>query len=155
METNAPYILCSDGCIQRKSDCFYAGYVRPTEEGRWKLQNMQEKDYDFPAFPSCEEAALFLCMRGRAYQAAFEVHVNERIQVRVSPNFGKWRGCVLGLWAASLHHEDGRCAGVTRCASSIAEAKIAGIEQAYCGILAQGEARSKSEQSAWQEGAEI
>ena len=168
MDTNEPYTLGCDGrdrsfCVVRKCDGFYAGYVRQTDEGLWQLQNMQEIDYEgIPPFPSRNEAALFLCMSGRVYQTTVEAPINataslERIQIRVSPNFGQWYAgeCVPGLWAASLHHEDGRCAGATCCAASVAEAKIAGIQQAHLPRLAQEEARLKSEQLSWEGRAEI
>ena len=139
-----------------------AGYIRQTEQGRWKVLDLDEKDYeDIPAFQFRDEAALFLYMRGRVYQAILEVPIvgtaaSEPIQIRVSPNFGKWYGpgSMLGQWAASLHHEDGRSAGLTRCADCVAEAKAVGVQQALGDILAQKEVRSRSEQLLWQESAD-
>ena len=165
METEAPFLLGScDGsgrsyCVKRKCDDSVAGYICQTEEGRWKLLDLEEKDYeDIPAFPLRHEAALFLYMRGKVYQAVWEVHINrtassERIRIRVSPNW-HGHGCVLGQWAASLHHEDGRSAGLTRCAVSVAEAKAAGVQQARCGAITWEEARSRSELLPWQESAD-
>jgi len=164
MGTKEQYHLGGDGtgryyCVLRKCDNSKAGYIRRTEEG-WKLLDPQEIYYDnVPAFTTDRSAALFLQMRGRVYKATIGVPINlvgapESIQIRVSPNFGQWyaAGCLPGQWAASLHHEDGRDAGSTRCAISIEEAKVDGVHRAYNGALALELARLRSEQLAWQEG---
>jgi hypothetical protein len=107
------------------------GNIRQNAEGRWEIEDKDGRPYDkIPGFAGRDDAALFLYMRGREYVAT--VDVPEHIEIRVAPNFEKWYGpgCTPGLWAASLHFEDGRTAGATRCAPTVAEAKRAGVEQA-------------------------
>lgn len=165
METIAPYILgigVSERrlLVRRKCDGSCAGYIHQTEESAWKLQDMSERDYEnIPSFASRTEAALFLYMFGRVYMGNLAVNINgaeEPIQIRVSPNFGKWYAneCRAGLWAASLHHGDGRYAGATRCAGSVEAAKIAGIQQAYCGTLTDLQAHAIAERLPWQDSAD-
>jgi hypothetical protein len=82
-----------------------------------------------PTFPNRHEAALFSYMEGRCYHATVGPS-EDRTQIRVSPNFGYWSNCRLGQWVASLHKEDGSCAGSNSCSSSIAEAKAQGLQRA-------------------------
>jgi hypothetical protein len=157
MEKEIPYLLGNDGTaryyyVQRKCDHSFAGIVRQTDRG-WVAENMLQVEHkNIPPFPSCEDAALFLYMQGRAYQSTFDIE-DKRIQVRVSPNFGQWPGdgCEPGLWAASLHYEGDGTAGPTRCARSVAEAKIAGIQCAYYDKLLPATAQYTSERAQWED----
>jgi len=68
-------------------------------------------------------------MRGRAFQR-FVDDGPDRIEVRVSPNFGQRCSCRIGQWVATLHRGD-RPAGSDCCAESAQEAKLRGIKKAY------------------------
>jgi uncharacterized membrane protein len=150
-----PYLLDgNDGtgryyCVRRKGDRSNAGNVRQTERG-WVVEDTRQVEYEnIPPFPSRADAALFLYMQGRAYKSRFDIG-QERIDVRVSPNRHS-DGSEPALWAASLHGEDGRPAGRTRCAGSVDEAKIAGVQCAYYGNLPPEVAQSKSERAQWED----
>ena len=71
-------------------------------------------------------------MHDRAYQKFINVEVPpERIEIRVTPNFGKRKGCPNGQWVASLYHEDRTQAGLDCCSESLEGAKFKGLQKAH------------------------
>src|ERR1019366_9369281 len=60
-------------------------------EGRWVHERCNPSNA-LPGFPTEDDAALFACMEGRFYHATVISPSSERIQIRVSPNFGQWVG---------------------------------------------------------------
>jgi hypothetical protein len=118
-----------------------AGHVLQVREDAWQIiDEAEQPGYPDAAeatkplvFPTVGEAALFVYMRKRAFQHFEPVEVPpKRIQIRVTPNFGKRCGCRYGQWVASLYKEDGTApAGGDCCSDSLEEAKCQGLLKAH------------------------
>jgi hypothetical protein len=112
--------------VRRNDDLASVGSITRTGDG-WSVDDAPE---GYPiVFETRDDAAEFLCMKGRAYQ--FEISDGpDRIEVRVVPNFGQRWGCRIGQWVAMLYDDKGDAAGVDRCADSVLGAKRSGVQQA-------------------------
>jgi|ERR1700722_16601741 len=158
-----PYLLCSTDAsgqryaIHRLNDGSMGRYIRRHSEGQWEVEDgsfmsvprsrvRSLRPSALPAFPDQNEAALFSYMEDRYYHATVGPS-EDRVQIRVSPNFGGWSNCPTGQWVSSLHREDGRCAGGNRCSASVAEAKVQGLH------LALGNRAPDADQLEWTEAA--
>lgn len=126
--------------VQRNCDGSFAGYVVHLEAGGWEIDdkvegsaatwNVADEASKHRVFATCNEAALLVSMRNRAYQWFVSVKVPpERIEIKVTPNLDRSSG-YYGQWVASLFKEDGTPAG-SCCSDLLEEAKFKGLALAH------------------------
>ena len=128
--------------VQSKDDPSFKWFFR-RDGDQWEV----EPDPRVPIgatrllFPTWDEAALFACMRYRAYQYPYEPAKDDpsritrsevkHIEVIVIPNFGQWDTCPIGEWVAWLYNESRTgWVGNHSYASSLEQAKLGGLQKA-------------------------
>jgi hypothetical protein len=153
-ERQWPFLLSSDEGGKRffqSLDKSVSGYV-------WVYGDQYELDClrDAPdgpfLFKTPCHAAFFACMKDKEYFAEVTV-LDERIEIRISPNFGAWygSGCKPGLWAATLYNAQSRLVDLA-CAPTDTEAKTVGVQRAFFrDNLTREHARMFSERLSWGE----
>jgi hypothetical protein len=125
--------------VKRTCDGSIAGYVLQVnagweiedEAGRRGVTRYAAEATKHRVFATLDEAALFVYTRNRAYQKFINIEVPpERIEIRVTPNFGQCIVCTDGQWVAYLYQEDGTPAGLC-CSDSLEEVKFKGLLKAH------------------------
>ena len=134
-----PYILSVDETgrrylIERKSDRSRTRHINQNGAGLWEIEIDGDSADGLPAFPNRDEAAHFAYMEGRFYCVTITSEQSERIQIRISPNFGQRYSCPRGYWFASFFHEEnGNPAGVDCYSSSLEETKDLSLRRPMLG----------------------
>lgn len=167
-ELQLPYLLSKDDdleryIVRRSCDGKHMRWIVRTDNG-WEIE--QELRPLLPVrhiaelpeplrFNTRHGAALFLCMRGRAYR--MKVNVGEPpkpFEIKVAPNFdsSQWCRCSPGQWVASVW--DGQKRIDIACGDSLEDAKRAGYLKAHWGILPQpGEMElDRISKAVWEDG---
>jgi len=147
MKAESPYVVCDDMpgryAVQRKCDGIVVGYILQVADS-WEIEEpTQLEGPNRPSrnavgqskplsFKSHDDAALFLCMRGRAYQKIVSIEdPAQSLEIRITPNFddSPWSTCLRGHWKATLF--DGAKSVGHCCADSLEGAKREGLRKAY------------------------